>query len=115
MPSSKWTCAPAPFRPPVEADLTQQRRAVGAVDALQHMDLARTAASEMMVADDPAPPLDHADPLVQFAGTAQLAGDQVAPADAADLEGGGENRFDPFQPVRMGNGVVVGDRHHLAA
>ena len=68
----------------------------------------------MMIADDAAPPLDHSDPLVQFAGTAQFAGDEVASADAADLERSGEDRFDPFQPVRMRDGVIVGDRHHVA-
>src|SRR3954466_11886786 len=81
------------LQPLVEADLTQKCCAVGAVDTLQHMDRPGAAASQMMIADHPAPPLDHPDPLVQFAGTAQFAWDEVASADAADLERCSEDRF----------------------
>src|SRR5688572_12784177 len=79
------------LQPPVESRLTQQCCAIRAVDALQHMDRPGTAASQMMIADDAAPPLDHSDPLVQFARTAQLIRDEVASADAADLERSGED------------------------
>ena len=78
------------------------------------MDRPGAAAPQMMIADHTAPPLNYSDPLVQFTGTTQLTGDEVASTDAADLERSGEDRFDPFQPVNMRDCVIVGNSHHFA-
>ena len=96
----------------VEPDLAERRAPYREVHALEHVDLARPATPEVVVADDPPvrPDLPH-----QLSLGRRRALDPVSPADRTRAGPAAEVLVQERQPVRSGRRVVVGERDDLPA
>lgn len=97
----------------VEADRSECRRAEGAVNAFEDIDLTRRADAEMVIADDAAEPEDAADQGFAAGFGAPVLLDPITATDAAAFWIRGEMRLDAGEPIGTRGGVVVGDCNNV--